>query len=137
MEKKKILVVDDEKDFLSIVKLNLEATGKYQVFTLDGAADIITQVHNILPDLILLDMLMPVIEGVDACTMLNNDAVGSAIPIIIISSLESEADKIQAYKKGILDYVVKPVRAYYQDRKSPGIKQTRLCRLKTRTARLA
>ena len=67
MTRKKILVIDDEQDFLRITKLNLEATGKFEVMTLPTAKDIINTVHNFKPDLILLDLLMPVIGGIDAC----------------------------------------------------------------------
>ena len=109
MEKRKVMVVDDEKDFLAITKLNLEETGKYEVTTLSTAKDIIPQMHAFKPDVILLDILMPAVGGLDACEMLNNDPIGKKIPIIIISALSKDKDKISAYKAGVVEYLVKPV----------------------------
>jgi len=106
---KKIMVVDDEPDFLKIIKLNLEETGNYEVMTLSTAKNIIPQVHSFKPDVILLDMRMPSIGGLDACEMLNNDAMGEGIPIIIVSALDKEQDKYMAYKKGVTNYLVKPI----------------------------
>lgn len=109
MEKKKVMVVDDEVDFLRIVKLNLEETEKYEVLTLSDAKNIISYLHSFKPDIILLDMLMPAVGGIEVCQMLNNDPVGKITPIIIISALEKDKDKLKAYKMGVVDYLVKPI----------------------------
>lgn len=109
MGKKRIMVVDDEKDFLKMVELNLEQTGKYDVLTLSSAKDILFQVSSFRPDVILLDILMPGVGGIDACEMLNNDSIGRNIPIIIISALEKDKNQLRAYKVGVVDYIVKPV----------------------------
>jgi DNA-binding response OmpR family regulator len=107
--KKKVLIIDDEKDFLKITKLNLERTGKYEVMTSSDAKDIISQVHSFSPDIILIDMLMPGIGGLEACQMLNSDSVSIKIPIIVLTALDKNTDKLKAYKLGIIDYIVKPV----------------------------
>jgi CheY-like chemotaxis protein len=109
MEKKKIIIVDDEKDFLNFIKWNLESTGKYDIIALSNAKDLITHVHSFKPNLILLDMVMPEIGGIESCEMLHNDPVGKTIPIIIISALGKEKDKAKAYMSGVKDYLVKPV----------------------------
>ncbi|MDD3345895.1 MAG: response regulator [Candidatus Omnitrophica bacterium] len=109
MSKKKIMVVDDEIDFTRLLKTNLEESGKFEVMTLPNANDIITQVHTFRPDVILLDILMPGIKGIEVCEMLNQDVVGRSIPIIIISALVKEADKYKAYKVGVVDYMEKPI----------------------------
>jgi CheY-like chemotaxis protein len=109
MEKKKILIVDDEQGFLELVKLNLEKTGNYIVLTLFSAKDIIKHVHSFKPDVILIDILMPKIGGIEACQMLNNDPLGQNIPIIAISALDKDVDKLNAYKVGVVDYIVKPI----------------------------
>jgi len=109
MGKKKVMVIDDEPDFLSIVKTNLEETNNYEVKTLSSAKNLISEVYSFEPDVILLDMLMPAVGGVEACAMLNDDPVGKNIPIIIISALFKDQDKYSAYKEGINDYLVKPV----------------------------
>jgi len=109
MDKKRIMVVDDEADFLTITKLNLEETDKFEVMTLSSGKDIIANVHNFIPDVILLDMLMPGHGGIDVCEMLNNDPLGSRVPVIIVSALSKYEDKHKAYKMGIVDYITKPV----------------------------
>jgi len=109
MEKKKVMIVDDEEDFLRITKLNLEKTDKYEVMTLSNANDIIASLHTFKPDVILLDLLMPEVGGMGACEMLNNDPIGINTPIIILSALDKDTDKLKAYKLGIADYLVKPI----------------------------
>lgn len=102
-------MIDDEKDFVKITKLNLEETGEYEVMGLLSAKDLIAQVHSFKPDVILLDLLMPVIGGLEACQMLNNDPVGKGVPIIVLTALDKKADKIKAYKEGVVEYLVKPI----------------------------
>ena len=109
MKKSRVMIVDDEEDFLKIVKLNLEASGKYEVLTLVSAKNIISEVHNFTPDIILLDLLMPMIGGIEVCEMLNKDSIGKDTPIIIVSALEKDQDKLKAYKEGIVDYLTKPI----------------------------
>jgi CheY-like chemotaxis protein len=107
--KRKVLVVDDEADFLRIVKLNLEETGNYEVVTLLSAKDSVAQVKAFKPDIILLDIIMPGIKGIEACEMLNNDPEVARIPVVILSALEKEADKLKAFKVGVVGYMVKPI----------------------------
>ena len=109
MRKKRVMIVDDEEDFLKIVKLNLVETDKYEVLTLSSVKDIISQVHSFKPDIILLDLLMPAVGGLEACEMLNNDPMGSNIPIIVLSALDKNMDKLKAYRLGVVDYLVKPI----------------------------
>ncbi|MFH0731515.1 MAG: response regulator [Candidatus Omnitrophota bacterium] len=109
MEKRKVLIVDDEKDLLAILKMNLEQTEKYEVMISPTAKDILALIHDFKPDIILMDMLMPVTGGIDACQMLNSDPAGKNIPIIIFSALDKEQDKLRAYKAGVVDYVAKPL----------------------------
>lgn len=109
MAKKRIMVVDDEVDFLKMVKMNLEESGAYEVLTLTNGKDIIHQVHRFDPDIILLDLLMPTLGGIEVCEMLNKDQLGLKVPIIVVSALSKEEDKIMAYKKGVVDFLVKPI----------------------------
>lgn len=112
MEKKKVMIVDDEADFLEITKVNLEEAGGYDVLTLPSAKDIISEVHRFEPDVILLDIRMPGIDGMDACEMLKEDCIGGHmpnIPIIIVSALGKREDKVIAYKRGAAGYLVKPI----------------------------
>lgn len=103
------MVVDDEENFLKIVKLNLEESGQYEVLTLPNAKNIISEMHRFRPDVLLLDLLMPSEGGIEVCEELNNDALGSKTPIIIVSGLDKEQDKLKAYKLGVVEYLTKPI----------------------------
>ncbi len=107
--KKKILIIDDEESFALLLKIRLESSADYEVMAASEAKDIINRVHVFKPDVILLDLLMPGIGGLDVCEMLNNDPVTAIIPIIVVSGLDKSTDKIKAFKFGITDYFVKPV----------------------------
>ncbi|MDO8749491.1 MAG: response regulator [Candidatus Omnitrophota bacterium] len=111
MEKKRILVLDDEVNITSMIKTRLEYTGEYEVRTLSDAKNIVSEVRTFKPDCILLDLLMPEIGGIEVCQMLNNDPLGITIPIIVISALDKNVDKIKAYKLGVVDYLTKPFEA--------------------------
>jgi len=106
--KKKILMVDDEEDFLETIKSYLESTGYYEVMGLVNAKDAMPAVHSFRPHVILLDMLMPEVTGLQVCEMLKDDPIGKNIPIIILSASGSDTSKIKAFKLRISDYLVKP-----------------------------
>ena len=103
------MIVDDEEFFLELTKLNLEHTGKYEVMTLPGAEDIIAKVREFNPDIILLDILMPGIDGVEACKMLQKDAVGKKVPVITLTALDTNKDRSMMTNLGVADYLVKPI----------------------------
>ena len=105
-----MIVVDDEKDFCFFVKKNLEGTDRYDVLTLSNARNVIFQINRFKPDVILLDMLMPGIGGIEVCEMLNDDPFNRSIPIVILSGLDKDCDKLKAYKKGVVDYLIKPIK---------------------------
>ena len=109
MAKSKVMIVDDEEYFLRLAQINLEKTGKYEVETMSDASDIISRAKLFNPDIILLDILMPKTDGVEVCKMLNEDPKGKHIPIIILSALDTNRDKLMMYKLGIVDFLVKPV----------------------------
>jgi PleD family two-component response regulator len=107
-KKTKVMIVDDEEGFLIVQKMNLEQTGKYKVMTLSSGKGILYHVHTFRPDVILLDILMPEVDGIEVCAALNDDPLGQKIPIIVISALHTQEDQLKAYKSGIVDYIVKP-----------------------------
>jgi CheY-like chemotaxis protein len=69
--KKKILIIDDEKNFLKITKLNLKKTERYEVMVLPSGKEVLFSVHVFLPDVILVDLLMPALGGLEVCEILN------------------------------------------------------------------
>ena len=107
--KKKIMIIDDEESFALMLKMRIEVSGDYEVTVALEAKDIIKHIHDIRPDVILLDLLMPGIGGLDICDMLNHDPIGLTIPVIVVSGDDRPIDKVKAYKFGINDYLVKPV----------------------------
>ncbi|MFC1624032.1 PleD family two-component system response regulator [Candidatus Omnitrophota bacterium] len=109
MEKRKVMIVDDEENFLKITKINLEKTGKYEVMTLSNSLDIISKIQAFKPDIILLDIIMPKLDGVEACKILNADPAGKKIPIITLSALDTDKDKLTMHKLGVVDFLVKPI----------------------------
>jgi len=103
------MIVDDEESYALMLKTRLENSGDYEVRAFFEAKDIISHLHEFRPDVILLDLLMPGTGGLDACGMLNSDSLGQATPVIVISGLDKKADKVMAFKAGIIDYLVKPI----------------------------
>ena len=110
MGKKKVMIVDDEEYFLKTIKSIFEISGKFEVMDLLDAKDIISQVKIFKPDIILLDLLIAPIGGMEACEMLNDDPVTRTIPVVILSALDKDVDKLKAYKLGIVDYIEKPIK---------------------------
>ena len=105
--RKRILLVDDEKDFLEATKAHLESVG-YDVFTAgtgEEALDLAWEKH---PDLLLLDIILPGMKGVEVCTQLKSDVATADIPIIFVTAITS-GDHIEVLlKMGADDYIVKP-----------------------------
>ncbi|MDD5454518.1 MAG: response regulator [Candidatus Ratteibacteria bacterium] len=108
MKKRKVMLIDDEEDFINMLKKNLEQTKRYEVLALSSAKNIVSKVKDFNPDIILLDLLMPEVGGIEACQMLNEDPIGKRIPIIALSALDKDTDKLKAYKVGVVDYLTKP-----------------------------
>ena len=108
MEKIKLMVVDNEVDFLKLLKLNLENTGKYDVHIESDGERVISTIQRVNRELILLDLMMPGMSGLEVCKSLKGKERFSSIPIIIISGKFNETDKVLALDMGADDYIVKP-----------------------------
>ena len=92
MEKKRILVIDDEKDLTELIKLNLEQTGKYEVKTENDGALGPEVAKAFKPDLILLDILMPDADGCEIGYQLENDEDTKNIPIVFLTAVVNEKE---------------------------------------------
>jgi DNA-binding response OmpR family regulator len=99
-----ILVVDDEQSILDLLQYNLEKAG-YTVLTASNGADAIQQSHCSTPDLAVLDICLPDIDGLEVCTLLRRDL---GLPVILLTARDSEIDKIIGLEIGADDYVTKP-----------------------------
>lgn len=109
MNPKKILLIDDEQDILEILSYNLEKEG-YQVFTADNGNDGIEKAKEILPDLILLDVMMPEKDGIDTCQDLRKVKELQKTLIVFLSARGEEFSQLAGYQAGANDYVVKVIK---------------------------
>lgn len=107
MEKKRIFIVDDDAAVLNSLKELLVFSG-FEVGTTQNPREAFGEIKGFGPHLILLDLLMPHVGGLEICEMLNNDRQTRDIPIIVISALVKEADIKKAYQLGIVGYITKP-----------------------------
>ena len=107
MEKKKILIIDDERDLVDFVKIRLE-TNDYQVFSAySGEEGIVTCVRE-NPDLVLLDILIPKIDGFKVCQALKKAPSTAGIPIIMLTAKDRTEDIKSAKEAGADGYIIKP-----------------------------
>ena len=108
-ERKKILLIDDEKDFCFFIKKNLEDSGGFDVtYTTDPARGIkIAEQES--PDLILLDIMMPGTDGFAVLEVLKNNPSTISIPVVMLTAVEDENAKIRACRLSDEDYIEKPV----------------------------
>lgn len=107
MAKETILVVDDEEDILELIRYNLAREG-YQVAGAASGEEAVQTAKAILPDLILLDLLLPGMDGLEVCRSLKGEARTRPIPIIMLSAKGEEADIVAGLELGADDYVTKP-----------------------------
>lgn len=107
MQTKKILVVDDEPDVVRILSKSLVADG-FEVITANDGLECIAKVENEPPDLILLDNIMPNMDGQAVLKKLKASKETEEIPIIMVTALADEKDITSAQKSGAIEYVVKP-----------------------------
>lgn len=106
MSKKKILLVDDSNVVLSMEKLILGQ--KYDLICAKNGEEAIEKATSNLPNLILLDVIMPKMNGFETCQNLRNQEVTKSIPIIMVTTRGEEENKEQGFYSGCTDYVTKP-----------------------------
>ncbi|MFQ5952119.1 MAG: diguanylate cyclase [Candidatus Omnitrophota bacterium] len=106
-EKVRILVVDDEKQVLELLERNLSRAG-YQVLTVLNGDEALAAAKDERPDLILLDILMPGIDGREVKAKLNEDTSTAIIPVIFLTGMAQITDKAKGFDLGIDDYITKP-----------------------------
>jgi two-component system alkaline phosphatase synthesis response regulator PhoP len=102
-----ILVVDDEPDLLELVHYTLTRAG-YQVCCVKSGEEALTQVETRPPDLIVLDLMLPVMDGLEICQRLKHTSQTAAIPIVMLTARSAEADVVTGLELGADDYLTKP-----------------------------
>jgi DNA-binding response OmpR family regulator len=105
--KPKVLVVDDEPDALELVAFNLKAAGM-DVTTAAEGNEALKKARLILPNLIVLDIMLPEVDGIEICKILRRDPKTSGIPIIMLTAKAAEVDRVIGLELGADDYVTKP-----------------------------
>ncbi len=102
-----IAVVDDEPDILELVAMHLQKAG-FQVAALADANQLYRLLEHKTPNLIVLDLMLPDVDGIDVCRFLRQDPRWSAIPIIMVTARTEETDRILGLEIGADDYITKP-----------------------------
>jgi DNA-binding response OmpR family regulator len=105
--KKKILIVDDEDDILHFLELVLREKG-YEVSTASGGHEALTKAQVDRPDLVLLDIMMPQMDGWEVLKLLRVDEATRAIPVAMLSARTEAKDRVQGLQEGAIDYICKP-----------------------------
>ena len=108
MDKKKILVIDDEPDILKVTSIRLKTLG-YDVLTAVDGRQALDTMRSENPDLVLLDLVMPFMNGAEVCEQIKNDKVLKHVPVILFTASGNGAMTAEQIKKiGADDYIVKP-----------------------------
>ena len=104
----RILLIDDEADILEFVKYNLERDG-YEVSTASNGAEGLEVALKVKPHLILLDMMMPVLDGIETCKAIRQSPVLKNVMVVFLSAVGTEETMVQGYGAGADDYINKPI----------------------------
>ncbi|WP_199776178.1 diguanylate cyclase domain-containing protein [Chromobacterium vaccinii] len=106
-ERPRILVVDDQTSNILLIRELFK--NEYEIFMAQDGEQAIAQCQALMPDLILMDLVMPGIDGFEACRRLKDDPLTRAVPIIFVSAQREEADEARGFELGGVDYIIKPV----------------------------
>jgi two-component system alkaline phosphatase synthesis response regulator PhoP len=107
VNKGKILVVDDEVNITQILEFSIGAEG-YEVISAQNGEEAIDKARREQPDLIILDIMMPIIDGYEACRILKSNPLTKNIPVVLLTAKGRDIDKRLGYEVGATDYIIKP-----------------------------
>lgn len=105
----KILVVDDEKDIQEFIEYNLKKEG-YEVFLANNGIEAIEQTKKIKPDLILMDVMMPQMDGIQACQQIKSNPALNKIFVVFLTARAEEYSELAGFDAGADDYIAKPIK---------------------------
>lgn len=108
MINKKILIIEDDEDIQTVIQYNLRQAGFSNISSAEDGLTGLNLVIKLKPDIVLLDLMMPGLDGVSLCRRVKADNALAAIPIIILTAKSSESDIVAGLEAGADDYVVKP-----------------------------
>ncbi|MCC8407890.1 response regulator transcription factor [Mucilaginibacter sp. UR6-1] len=107
--KQKILIVDDEPDILELIEYNLKKEG-YQVFLAHNGQEAVTEAKRTLPDLIVLDIMMPKMDGIEACRIMRTMPEFKNTFMVFLTARSEEYSEIAGFNVGADDYIAKPIK---------------------------
>ncbi len=105
--RKTILVVDDDAELVELISFNLKQAG-YSIVTAADGVDALKKARSMQPDLIVLDVMMPELDGFAVCEILRRDPATASIPIMMLTALSSELGRVAGLGSGASDFVTKP-----------------------------
>jgi len=103
----KVIIIEDERDLAELLAFNLEKEGWQTVVALDGKSGL-ERVTAELPDLVILDLMLPELSGIEVCRYLRKQEKTAAIPVIMVTAKGEEIDRVVGFEVGADDYLVKP-----------------------------
>lgn len=103
----KILIVEDEPDVVDLIQINLKALG-FQIITAENGEIALQKIQAQKPDLVILDLMIPKVSGLEVCKILKKNLETASIPIIMLTAKSEEVDRIVGLELGADDYVTKP-----------------------------
>ena len=107
MAQQRILVVDDERDILELIAYNLSREG-YEVETVRSGERALEAIRRTPPDAVILDLLLPGLDGIDVCRRIKSDSSTSRIPILMLTAKTEDSDIVNGLEVGADDYITKP-----------------------------
>ena len=103
----KILIIEDERDLADLIAFNLEKEGFQTIVATDGRSGL-ERVNQNCPDLVILDLMLPEIGGIEICKAIRRNESSSAIPVLMVTAKGEEIDRVVGFEVGADDYLVKP-----------------------------
>lgn len=107
MSKELIFAVEDESHIQQLIKYNLEASG-YRILTFESGESLLNECKNTIPDLFILDIMLPGMDGLEVCRQLRQNPRSKNVPIIMLTAKSEEFDKVLGLELGADDYITKP-----------------------------
>jgi DNA-binding response OmpR family regulator len=111
MAKLKVMVIDDEPDIVKLVKISLEMAN-FEVITAFSGKEALEKAQQIVPDLFLLDIMMPEMNGYEVCQKLKANESTRKVPVVMLTAKGQKGDAEQGLKVGAADYIIKPFDPY-------------------------
>ncbi len=107
MANEKILIVEDEEDILELIRYNLQLE-RYRITSATSGEEALTKARDEIPDLILLDLMLPGLDGLDVCKEVKKAPATMHIPIVMVTAKSDDADIVSGLELGADDYIIKP-----------------------------